>query len=127
MKTEVVEGFPELDDLMDPFDNKIIHLRCTHGNTSTTAWVSERARIYLQAKRVTSQPLLFFNFDAHDVRFNNALAMLQTFNSRLLFHRPREVEEACKNIAASLELGGVTGRIRLFSDFEYLRGQSGIS
>ncbi|KAJ4322466.1 hypothetical protein N0V84_004822 [Fusarium piperis] len=50
--------------------------------------------------------------------------MLQTFNSRLLFHRPREVEEACKNIAASLELGGVTGRIRLFSDFEYLRGQS---
>ncbi|KAL2694939.1 hypothetical protein Neosp_001528 [[Neocosmospora] mangrovei] len=50
--------------------------------------------------------------------------MLQTFNSRLLFHRPREVEEACKNIAASLELGGVTGRIRLFSDYEHLRGQS---
>ncbi|KAL6354269.1 hypothetical protein LRP88_11595 [Fusarium phalaenopsidis] len=124
MKTEVIESFSELDDLIDPFDNQIIHLRCTHANTSTTAWVSERARLYLQYKRDTSQPLLFFKFDAHDIRFNNALAMLQTFNSRLLFHRPREVEEACKNIAASLELGGVTGRIRLFSDFKYLRGQS---
>ncbi|RTE84217.1 hypothetical protein BHE90_001268 [Fusarium euwallaceae] len=124
VKLELIEILSELDDLVDPFDNKIIHLRCTHANTSTTAWVSERARLYLQYKRETSQPLLFFKFDEHDIRFNNALAMLQTFNSRLLFHRPREVQEACKNIAASLELGGVTGRIRLFSDFEYLRGQS---
>ncbi|RSL52164.1 hypothetical protein CEP54_011048 [Fusarium duplospermum] len=124
VKPEAIESFSELDDLVNPLDDKIIHLRCTHANTSTTAWVSQRARLYLQCKRETGQPLLFFKFDAHDIRFNNALAMLQTFNSRLLFLRPRETERACKGITELLELGDVAGRIRVFDDFEYLRMQS---
>ncbi|KAM0419066.1 hypothetical protein ACHAPT_012005 [Fusarium lateritium] len=122
IKNDMMTDFPELEGLVNPFDDRIIHLRCTHANASTTAWVSERARRYLQARKEASQPLLFFKFDAHDVRFNNASAMLQTFISRFIFLRPREIDDAPKNIATSLELAGVTAPIRLFSDFEYLGG-----
>ncbi|KAH7242879.1 ankyrin repeat-containing domain protein [Fusarium solani] len=73
MKTEVIESFSELDDLIDSFDNQIIHLRCTHANTSTTAWVSERTRLYLQYKRDPSQPLLFSKFDESALWFLDEL------------------------------------------------------
>ncbi|KAF4462302.1 ankyrin 1 [Fusarium albosuccineum] len=121
MRNEKVESFPELDGLAASSEDRIIHLRCP--SRSISAWVSERARIFLQSAKTTFQPMLYFKFDEHDVRFNNIQVMLQTFFARLFFdwldNKEDDVEAVVKDIDHYRDM--TPGR--LFSHYQYVRMQ----
>ncbi|KAF5012795.1 hypothetical protein FDECE_1157, partial [Fusarium decemcellulare] len=121
MRNEQVESFPELDGLASSSEDRIIHLRCP--SRSISAWVSERARIFLQSAKTTFQPMLYFKFDEHDVRFNNIQAMLQTFFARLFFDWLKNKEDDVEAVVKDIDHYRDMTPGRLFSHYQYVRMQ----
>ncbi|KAJ3525632.1 hypothetical protein NM208_g11555 [Fusarium decemcellulare] len=121
MRNERVESFPELDGLVASPEDRIIHLRCP--SRSISAWVSERARIFLQSAKTTFQPMLYFKFDEHDVRFNNTQVMLQTFLARLFFDWPKNKEDDIQEVVENIDRYRDMTFDGLFSHYEFVRMQ----
>ncbi|KAM0339918.1 hypothetical protein ACHAPU_010750 [Fusarium lateritium] len=94
LKTEpnYTTAFPELERLLKSQGESIIHFRCSPSYPNSTERVSERARIWLGDKKSAARSLLYFKFDANDVRFNNASSMLQAFITRIFLAYQKEGE-----------------------------------
>ncbi|KAF5020075.1 hypothetical protein F66182_7917 [Fusarium sp. NRRL 66182] len=112
---------PELEDLAKAGDERIVHLRCTPSNPPATERVSERARIFLIDHKKMSQPLLYFKFNAHNIRARNVTAMLQTFLARLILNCPKGSEHLVQSVIERLRLTDRTTPHDLFVHFEHLR------
>lgn len=62
----------------------IMHMRCSFDTETET----ENASYFLDKNRSGPyDPLLYFKFDAHDIRFNSCDAMMRTFLARFLSNR----------------------------------------
>ncbi|KAF4961922.1 hypothetical protein FSARC_9963 [Fusarium sarcochroum] len=116
-------AFPQLDDFLKSGPEQIVHLRCASNNPYATERVAERARMLLIDKKMLTRPLLYFKFNAHDIRFNNVSTMLQTFVARILFNRLKEREAEVKIIVEQFQNTERRTLDDVFADFEYLRGR----
>jgi hypothetical protein len=81
----VDEGWqhPDLIDIPERTGTVIVHMRCSSGADAVT----ENASYFLHQRSGTYHPVLYFSFDAYDVRFNTCEAMLRTFIARIVCNR----------------------------------------
>ncbi|KAF4999620.1 hypothetical protein FGRMN_2368 [Fusarium graminum] len=123
LKTEpnYTTAFPELESLLKAQGESIIHFRCSPSYPNSTDRVSERARIWLGDKKSAARSLLYFKFDAHDVRFSNASSMLQTFITRMFLAYQKEGEMVVKAHMERLYETETKTMHDLFDEFQFVR------
>ncbi|KAF5125249.1 Ankyrin-1 [Metarhizium anisopliae] len=98
--------------------NHILHVQCSSG----TVIASEMVRTYL---RDSSQMMLYFRFDAHDVRCNSSQAALASFVAQIIFQCLETRRPAIQSIIENLESTKAWPTDDLFAHWQYLRVYAG--
>ncbi|KAK8925050.1 Ankyrin-1 [Metarhizium anisopliae] len=106
-----------VDGLIKLKGNHILHVQCSSG----TVIASEMVRTYLDDLRDSSQMMLYFRFDAHDVRCNNSQAALASFVAQIIFKCLETRRPAIQSIIENLESTKAWPKDDLFAHWQYLR------
>lgn len=110
-------GSPEFQGLIDAQSPRILHLRCS----SDAGLASERVRNYFDTSRPKGQMLLYFRFQANDIRFNNVDVMLEAFFSQTCYNRLHDLKGSLEVCAAEIESKQYSNREDKYAYLTYLR------
>lgn len=89
----------ELEAMINTTSSRILHIQCD----SDADLTSERVINYLKVRKTDLQIPLYFNFKAHDIRFNSIEAMLGSFLTQILYNRPQIFNFDINDVSSSVE------------------------
>lgn len=86
---------PELDNLLALKTDLVLHIQCDGNN----AVVSQGVYSYLVSHTPQSVNVLYFQFNPHDIRFNNIASMMRTFICQMGLHATSaQSEPLCRTV-----------------------------
>lgn len=106
----------ELENLAQKESSQIIHIQCPSGASS----VSEKVQNYLREARTTDDLLLYFRFNAQDIRFSTVTNMLERFIIQIIFNRTNTLGASMDRVLALNSGLEQWTQEELICDWEYL-------
>lgn len=120
LEIESVADNEELDTLLKTPHSRILHIQCS----SDAARVSEMVRNYLDGNRSGRRMLLYFQFSAHDSRFNNMEAMLSTFVAQIAYNQLGTMSSSIATMVREYDANKAHTAEDMFFHWDFLRGDN---